>query len=273
MTETAYHEPPTQPATGKIAAALAAFQGEMPTVPKGHTANVKSDKGSYSYTYAGLADVTEAAMPLLSKHGLAFVTLPTRGELVGMLLHESGESLSASLPITGGTPQQIGSSLTYMRRYLFGCMTGLVTDDDDDGQAAQQAGSRRKPARQGSAASDRKAERLPATPPTDPWYDAGKPTQSAQDSPLLNTSGGLAKRMFAALGDVPDVTTDEERLEFCSLLAGRVITTSRELTDADAEAIVQAIDEGATLDELRAASGVPTADPAQPDAAGGGDGS
>ena len=251
MTETVHRGPPAQPATGKIAAALAAFQGEMPTVPKGHTANVKSDKGSYSYTYAGLADVTEAAMPLLSKHGLAFVTLPTRGELVGMLLHESGESLSASLPITGGTPQQIGSSLTYMRRYLFGCMTGLVTDDDDDGQAAQQAGSRRKPARQ-APSGERKAERLPAAPQDDPWYD----TKAAQGSPLLNTSSGLAKRMFAALNGVPDVTNDAERLEFCSLLAGRVITTSRELTDADAKVIAEAADQGATLDEMRAASGV-----------------
>jgi len=124
------------PRLDKIAAALIAVQAEMPTVAKGRTAQVKSDKGSYSYTYAGLADVAEAVYPILAKHGLAFTALPANGQLVGMLLHSSGQTLTGSLPITGGTPQALGSSITYGRRYLLGCMTGLVTDDDDDGQIA-----------------------------------------------------------------------------------------------------------------------------------------
>lgn len=136
-----------RPKIDALAAALAAFQAEMPTVPKSHTATVKSDKGSYKYTYASLADVSEAAMPLLAKHGLSFTTLPGNGVLTGMLLHSSGQSLTASLPISGNTPQAVGSSLTYMRRYLIGCITGLVTDDDDDGQIAE-ASARRKPAEQ-----------------------------------------------------------------------------------------------------------------------------
>ena len=218
MSETGYAAPPTQPATGKIAAALAAFQGEMPTVPKGHTANVKSDKGSYSYTYAGLADVTEAAMPLLSKHGLAFVTLPTKGELVGMLLHESGESLSASLPITGGTPQQIGSSLTYMRRYLFGCMTGLVTDDDDDGRGAQQAGSRSKPARTAPAAS--LATRSTAEP-----VETGE-VMSAK------TRGQL----FALFGQKG--VAEAEQLSGVNHVCGTDYTSRSQITEADAQRVI-----------------------------------
>lgn len=135
--------------TGELAKALAAFQAEMPTVAKSHTATVRSDKGSYSYDYADLADVTEAAMPLLTKHGLSFSCCPNRTEsghyeLTGLLLHQSGESVSGSLPIQGGTPQQLGSAITYMRRYLFGCMTGLVTDSDDDGAAAS-APAKKKP--------------------------------------------------------------------------------------------------------------------------------
>ena len=130
------------PAYDLLATALAAFQAEMPTVAKSHTAQVRSDKGAYTYTYAGLADVTQAAMPILAKHGLSFTTLPGGGVLTGMLLHKSGQSLTASLPINGSTPQQVGSSLTYMRRYLLGCMTGLVTDDDEDGQIATAAAKR-----------------------------------------------------------------------------------------------------------------------------------
>jgi len=131
--------------TGEIAKALAALQAEMPVVPKGQKATVPTKSGgNYTYTYANLADVTEVAYPLLSKHGLSFTCAPQVSEngaafIGGMLLHVSGESLSASLPLFGRTAQEIGSALTYARRYLLGCLTGLVTDDDDDGSLAEKA--------------------------------------------------------------------------------------------------------------------------------------
>jgi hypothetical protein len=125
-----------------LATALAAFQSEMPTVHKGKTATVPmKGGGSYRYTYADLADVSAAATPLLSKHGLAFTCRPrlVEGgsyELVGVLTHTSGEEKEGALPIFGRTAQEIGSSITYGRRYLLGCMTGIVTDDDEDGNVA-----------------------------------------------------------------------------------------------------------------------------------------
>lgn len=130
--------------TGAIAQALSDFQADMPVVAKNKTAKVKTKTGSdYSYTYADLADVTAAAMPVLHRHGLSFSACPRRSdhgyELVGLLLHTSGETLHGALPLHGNQPQEIGSALTYARRYLLGCMTGLVTDDDDDGAAANHA--------------------------------------------------------------------------------------------------------------------------------------
>jgi hypothetical protein len=99
--------------------------------------------GSYSYSYADLADVSAAALPLLTRHGLAFTCCPRgtdRGyELAGVLLHVSGGRIEGALPLHGNTPQDIGSALTYARRYLLGCMTGIVTDDDDDAGSAQGA--------------------------------------------------------------------------------------------------------------------------------------
>lgn len=122
--------------TKNLAAALVEFQKELPTVTKGRTANA----GSYSYTYADLASVTAAVIPLLSKNGLAFTVTPRQTEngyeIVGVLLHTSGESLEGALPLYGRNPQEIGSALSYGRRYLMGVMTGCVTDDDDDGKAA-----------------------------------------------------------------------------------------------------------------------------------------
>jgi hypothetical protein len=128
-----------------LAKALVAFQKELPKVGKDKTATVPTKAGgSYKYTYADLGSLTHTVLPLLNKHGLSWVTFGriTEGggyELVGMLLHTSGESLTGALPIYGRQPQEIGSAVTYNRRYLLGCMTGVVTEDDDDGKAAVKA--------------------------------------------------------------------------------------------------------------------------------------
>lgn len=128
--------------------ALLAFQVEMPVVARGQTAVIPGRDGGrgYSYTYADLSDLTKVAIPLLTKHGLVFTCLPRRVEsgggyeLAGVLMHgESGQRLEGALPLVGRSAQEIGSSLTYNRRYLLGCLTGIVTDDDEDGSLAQHA--------------------------------------------------------------------------------------------------------------------------------------
>lgn len=125
-------------ATTTLAEALLALQADLPRVHKGQTARVETRSGGeYSYTYADLGAVTDAVLPLLNKCGLSFVVTPRRAqqgdyEIVGQLVHTSGQTIEASLPLVGRSPQEIGSALTYARRYLLGCMTGVVTDDDDD---------------------------------------------------------------------------------------------------------------------------------------------
>lgn len=134
--------------------ALAAFQAEIPTVHKGKTAKVEKDgRTLYSYAYADLGDVAAEAYPALTKHGLSFTTRPTWLEgagfvLEGVLRHISGQEDVGCLPIQGRDAQAIGSSLTYNRRYLLGCMTGIVTEEDDDGSRAAQARTERPQADQ-----------------------------------------------------------------------------------------------------------------------------
>lgn len=131
-----------------LAAALVAFQAECPTVAKSHTARIPTKGGApYTYTYADLADTSDAILPVLTRHGMAFIALPRqeadgRYSLVGTLVHTSGEKMEGAVPLHGRTPQEIGSSLTYMRRYLLCAMTGVVADDDDDGARAQAAEGR-----------------------------------------------------------------------------------------------------------------------------------
>lgn len=177
----------TKPAAAEVvehtnlAAALAAFQSEMPTVHKGKTAKVSTKAGgSYTYDYADLADVAKVAHPVLARHGLSFAARPTHLDglgfvLVGVLRHESGETDEGTLPIQGRTAQEIGSSLTYNRRYLLGCMTGVVTDADDDGAMANDAqNSRPKAQQQGRQQQGRTQPEKPAAAPAPDAGQAGR---------------------------------------------------------------------------------------------------
>jgi hypothetical protein len=127
-------------------AALATAQGEMPRVAKAETANVQTKTGHrYQYSYASLADIHAAILPVLSRNGLAWTTMPTIREdgryvLRCELAHVSGESRTCEMPLPSMcTPQELGSALTYARRYAFCSMVGIAPDEDDDGAAVQAA--------------------------------------------------------------------------------------------------------------------------------------
>lgn len=128
--------------TDTLTAALAAVQADLPVVGKDQKATVKSDKGSYTYKYANLAAVSAAILPLLSKNGLAWVTLPTFDEggrfvLRYELRHVSGESLAGSYPLPNTSrPQEMGSAITYARRYALCAVTGVAPEEDDDNASA-----------------------------------------------------------------------------------------------------------------------------------------
>lgn len=68
---------------------------------------------------------------------------------------------------------------------------------------------------------------------------ADGPNYEADESPYLNPQSKLGKAMFAALGEA-GITDKTDRLDFCSATIGRTVTTSKELTDADASLIIDA---------------------------------
>jgi hypothetical protein len=128
--------------TENLTAALAAVQAELPSVGKDKTAKVETRTGgSYKYSYADLAAVTRAILPVLSKHGLAWATCPTKHDGVFVLRYElrhvSGQSIEGWYPLPqNGTPQELGSALTYARRYCLCSVTGVAPESDDDDAAA-----------------------------------------------------------------------------------------------------------------------------------------
>lgn len=133
---------PDHKVTPKLNAAFAKAQGKFVQPEKNKTVEVKKD-GRLLYTtkYADLKNVIESFREELSKNGLSFTqkTIPgNRGWLLVLTLkHESGEYDETAMPINlEQGPQQVGSSLTYLKRYQAAAYFGIAADDDDDGNGA-----------------------------------------------------------------------------------------------------------------------------------------
>lgn len=161
-----------------LSAALAAFQAELPRVSKSSTARAESADDGREYAYASLADISHKAMPLLGKHGLSFaaVTRATkRGDFILRygLTHESGESLGGDYPLpkpADTPPQQLGSAITYARRYALCSVTGIAPggEDDDGVRAADPA----KPMPDGPDADNRSRPSAEVVKQAEAWLDA-----------------------------------------------------------------------------------------------------
>lgn len=119
----------------ELAAALSKVQREIKPAIKKHT------NPFYNSKYADLEDCWDAAREPLTKNGLAVIQTIDATEgghyLVTTLAHTSGEWIESRIKINPdkNTPQAIGSSITYLRRYTFSAIIG-VTTEDDDGNAA-----------------------------------------------------------------------------------------------------------------------------------------
>ena len=152
---------PTEKTPDTLASALAAFQASLPAVQKGATGQVP---GKRAYKYADLSDLSAVVLPLLAAQGLSWMTLPTyddagRFVLQYELLHTSGEKRVGAYPLPAGTAWEIGSAISYGRRYCLSAVTGVAADEDDDGQVAEQAQRRpQQPAPADAARAQLKAK-------------------------------------------------------------------------------------------------------------------
>ena len=140
-----------------IHAALVEAHKELTNPHKNSTANT----GQYGYSYIDLAGVVSHVRPVLSKHGLAVsqdiaVTADGRLGISTTLHHTSGETLTFG-PVAGpngSTWQQLGSGITYARRYGLLAALGLAADEDDDGASAGTEQPKRKPEPPRAVATD-----------------------------------------------------------------------------------------------------------------------
>ena len=91
----------------------------------------------FKNTYADLNALIEAVEPILLEKGLVLLQ-PIKDSKVFTIIAdvESGECLESFIDLpTSGTPQSMGSAITYYRRYTLQSLLSLQAVDDD-GQAA-----------------------------------------------------------------------------------------------------------------------------------------
>lgn len=136
--------PPTQTfmsaEINEIAAALSALQGSIkqPKLNKEVTVQKKAG-GSYKFKYADLSACADAAAPALKENGLAVSQIICNWTLITLLTHKSGQWIKSELPISlnnGADYQALGSAITYIKRYSYCAILGIVADADDDANAA-----------------------------------------------------------------------------------------------------------------------------------------
>lgn len=172
----------------EIAAALSKAQGVMEGAAK------DAANPFFKSKYADLASVWEACRKALTSNGLCVVQTPTadgpKVSVETMLAHTSGQWIKDILTAEAkdASPQAVGSTITYLRRYALQSIAG-VAPEDDDGEAAQ--GRNATPAGQTFA-------KRPEPTKTEP----ARPKDSLTDAEIEQV-GTLAKKAgYAKFGDI-----------------------------------------------------------------------
>lgn len=125
--------------TNELNAALAKAQAAMKAAP--------FDKANphFKNKYASLASVIDTLRKPLADNGLSYTQTTEIREggfvLVTTLRHSSGQWVASEYPLpTSAKPQDLGSALTYARRYSLSAIACIAADEDDDAEGARTSG-------------------------------------------------------------------------------------------------------------------------------------
>lgn len=88
----------------------------------------------FKNTYATLKQVLSEVKPILSEVGL-LITQPIDERGIGTVITDGKESINSFIPMPLNLPpQQLGSAISYFRRYTVCSLLSLEIDDDDANQ-------------------------------------------------------------------------------------------------------------------------------------------
>lgn len=110
--------------------ALGEARVKFPSIPRTATGQV----GPRTYKYADLATVLAAVDPILGDLGFLCFHTVEGGALVTKIVHAEHEGeLTSTIPLNlECRPQELGSQITYFRRYAITALLGLNVEDDTD---------------------------------------------------------------------------------------------------------------------------------------------
>lgn len=122
----------------ELFSALAKAQGEF------KVAGLSKENPYFKSKYADLTDLIKASRPALSKNGLSVIQKVIQNEtgsdfLHTILQHSSGQWTDSKVKIVPPKAdiQSYGSHRSYLKRYEYGSLIGVVSaDEDDDGEMA-----------------------------------------------------------------------------------------------------------------------------------------
>jgi len=133
------------PSLNELYAALSKAQGDM------EAAKMDKKNPFFKSKYADLASVINSSRPHLSSNGLSVIQrimTNDRGmHLFTRLCHASGQWIESVMPLnpSKNTIQELGSYITYSKRYSYASMIGVVAEDEDDDGETAMASNEKKP--------------------------------------------------------------------------------------------------------------------------------
>lgn len=254
--------PPAAVEVASVEHALVLFQADLPDIAAAQTAKVEKDgRTLYTYQYADLADVSRVVLRRLGALGCAWITVPSSGErgvtLSYRLVHAASHTAIAGEWFIGtGDPQQIGSRITYARRYALLAVTGVFPagEDDDGARGAQERPApQRRERREEQPAQQRQQtarpvqpQAAPASPPASPpAADQGVPgpqTRAAEQQALRDSVQRAQQKAGSLVGAVPAI---DQKASVAAFIAGDPLFPTAQLTAA-ADLFAQVQQEGTT---------------------------
>ncbi|MEO3929265.1 ERF family protein [Micromonosporaceae bacterium B7E4] len=215
--------------------ALAEFQAKPPTLVKNRSGQV----GNQKTRYADLVEVNDKVLSRLNELGVIYICAPTRlddGQFVleYRLIHvESKDEITGRYPLKlSENPQQMGSAITYARRYVLLSLTGVAAEDeDDDGQAA----TGQRTARRAPQNRQQRTDAAPAGQQVRRQAPAGGPPLPGENPDgITQPQQALMHKILNDLGRGDRAAG----LAYISEVLGREVTTTKEMTKADAKQVI-----------------------------------
>lgn len=213
--------------------ALLALQADPPVLTK----NREGQAGSQKTRYADLVQVNQVVLSKLNSYGVAYIAQPTMQDdgkfvLAYELLHvSSGTSRRGNYPLKiSENSQQMGSAISYARRYALLAVTGIAAEEeDDDGRSTDGRGSAQRQAKRATPEQQGQvAQRRPSGPPL--------PAESGN----LLTDQQLTKiqTTFRDKG----MLDPEKKKAFMERVIGHPLASTKNLTKVEATKVIDSLE-------------------------------